>query len=242
MDFTIQIRGTEEWQRLLRSTPGEMRRATRNLVNDLARAAQAMIRERAAGPFDVQRPAFLKRSIYIGPEDKATSEKLIARVRMHPDASSQVYTQHDISGPGTKAVRVGRNLVIPARGIRTTGGHVQRGMRFADFKPFATVGGSASLLRKRGDQLVHRGTKTLRSQVVGRKQSFFVTLRGPGLTALMQRVRGQSAPRLLYVLKPAVRLPPRFEFHRWATEGVDRSFQRLVERELANAMRRLGMR
>lgn len=223
----------------LRTLGRELPRATRNTLNDLAREAQAKIRAGAAQEFNVLRPAFLNRAVYVGPGDRATTEKLIARVSLAGPAPD-IYSQHDESGDGRKVVRQGRNLVIPARAIRTTGGHVARGMRFSDFKPFVTQGGAATSLRRKGGRLVGGKSTQLRGQVVGRRGAFFVTLRSSGLPALMQRQRGEASPRLLYILKPAVTLPRRFAFHTWAEQAIAASYDAIVARELDRALKRVA--
>lgn len=238
VDVQISI-DTAPLIRALRELGRELPRATRNTLNDVARAVQATIRERAAGEFNVLRPPFLNRAVYIGPQDRATTEKLVARVSLAGPAPD-IYAQHDESGLGRKVVTKGKNLVIPSRAIRTTGGHVARGNRFKEFGPFVTQGGAVSTLRKKGDRLVSRGSKTLRGQVVGKRGSFFVTLRSSGLTALMQRQRGEGSPRVLYVLKPAVTLPKRFQFHSWAEQAIAASYDAIVARELDRAMQRVA--
>lgn len=233
----IEMRGFEELARRLAQAPEEVLRATRNSLNDTARAVQSDFRATLPQKFDVKRRTYIERSIYFGAEDKATKEKLEARLSVRgPGGKPSVLNKFEADRK--KLPRGGGRLAIPSHDIRTTGGHIRAGTALKNFLPIATLGGSYTQLKRRKGRLVAGKTLTTHNRLVGQRGSFIVPLKS-GYEALARRRRGSKRDiELLYVFQPQVEIPDNLAFlndarrsaYKWApvklNEAVDFALRR----------------
>lgn len=205
-DVTLTVQGIEEVQALLKGVAYEIPSAVRNTLNDTARDIQREARVGLHKKFDVKKKTFVERQIYIGPEDKATREKWSARVSVR-GPGGQASTLEKFESVGKKVARQGR-IAVPAKAFRTTGGHVKPEIALDKLLPLVEMSGQYTKLRKTRGGLVRGKTITSKRQLVGKRGTFLVTLKGSGLEALVRRAKGQpkgwNKTEILWVFKKSV--------------------------------------
>lgn len=235
----LKVEGLAELERALATAREEIPRAARNALNDTARAIQSDFRATLPGKFVLRRKQFAERQVYFGNEDKATKEKLEARLRIQGPAG-KVSTLAKFELLGEKRAREGR-LAIPARGIRSAGGHVKAGYAFKNFMPLVEMGGQYTKLRRRRGRLVAGKTLTSKAQLVGRRGSFVVTLPS-GDQALVRRERGSRAVELLYTFRPITPIPRSLEFVQDATKSANHWMPRKIAEAIDYALQRASLK
>lgn len=215
-EFVMTAVGLEDIQTMLKDVAFEVPSAVRNALNDTARDIQRDTRAGLNKKFDVRKKSFIERQVYIAPEDKATRDKWSTRVQIR-GPGGQTSTLEKFESVGKKVARQGR-IAVPAKDFRTGGGHVKPEIALDKLLPLVQMGGQYTKLRKTKGGLVRGKTFTSKQQLVGKRGTFLVTLKGSGLEALVRRAKGQpkgwNKTEILWVFKKSVDVgkPLRFVF------------------------------
>lgn len=239
MTVTIQMLGHGEVQRMLANLGPEAARATRNALNDTARDVQRDFRATLHSKFDVRKKTFIERQVFFGKEDQATKDSPIARIRMKGPGTQQS-TLEKFERDKKKTALNGR-IAVPARGIRTGGGHVRPDAAWAKLTPLVSLGGSYTRLRKTKDGLKRGSTFSSGTRIVGQRGTWLINLKS-GYQGLVRSERGKKnrGLELLWVLKPDTDIPNPLNFVADSRKYAVIHLPTRVTQAIEHALRRMG--
>ncbi len=236
-DITIKVEGLDKVDRALgRYAKQEIPRIMRNSLNDTGLDARNDIRSRINSGLFAFKNASTRRWITNSVrQQRATKTKFETKIEINP-ARDQL-ALHEAGGP--KTPRSSSMILVPARGIRTRGGQVKRGLGLKSLQPFQTSGRTSKLRRSRGQLVKSKRRGSSRTQLTGRKNSFWFTTK-KGRPAIARRVKGKF--QLLYIGRPLVKIPPSLEFHETAVKTVHRVWEKHAALAVEHAFRRAGLK
>lgn len=229
-----------ELRKALAAFPEEIKRASRNALNDLTRQIQKEYRTTLPGKFAIEKRVFVDRQVYIGPGDLATKDSLRTRLSIQGPGGQQSTLAKFEDGGQKRPVR-SAHLAIPAKDIRAAGGHVLPQYRFKNFMPLVELSGTFTKLRRKGGKFVAGKTLNLGKRTIGQRGSFLINLKS-GQTALAQRPRGAGSLKVLYVFQTQTPIPVSLAFERDAMASAERNWQKHMSLAIEHALKRTGLR
>lgn len=225
-------------EKALAAFPDEIKKATRNAINDTLRQnVQPDIRSHIVKVFDVKRVSFILNTVKIPRDGFATPGNLRGFVQLDP--SRDVLHKFE-AGDDKVATRGAKYVAKPGREIRTTGGHVKPSLALARFKPFTEASAlHAKTLTGRTRGGGFSSVRDTRPRLVGQQGTFFLRHRGTGNPLLVQR-RGTTL-RVLWLFVPRVEIDPDLQFVRVGGESAQFAIVRHTVDAIAYARKRAGL-
>lgn len=197
-------------------------------INDTLNQVQTATQVSLPRDFTLRRADFIRNTIYIGPQDRATKANLVGVVRVDPDPKRDFLVKYEDDAVKTESAGVA--LAIPIPRIGTPGLIINRGSPLG-------VKVVMSLIKQQGGHVV--GPFKRRSMKRAQQQSFFLLKGKNGHTLVMQRL-GPSAVRVLYEFVTSVPIAShRLHFEEIADKTVDArwtaNFERAIDFAIATA-------
>jgi hypothetical protein len=180
--------------------------ATAVAINDTLNQVQTAVQKTLSTEFTLRRESFIKQSVFIGPSDRATKDRLVGTVRINPDRNQLAKFEDG----GEKTSVTGKSLAVPIFRQDDPSLIVGRG------DPLSVKALMASIASHRGKVLRPRVRKGQLRVAVDPNRVFLVT-NGKG-TFILQRVgSGRSGNRVLYWFRKEVPVPASLHFDATAT-------------------------
>ncbi|HEY9227404.1 MAG TPA: hypothetical protein VIP11_12195 [Gemmatimonadaceae bacterium] len=109
LEIDIQVENGAELIATLAGFAGQIPYATALALNSTGNSAQRAVRAVLPTEFTLRRPDFIERTIYIGPDDRATKDRLACTVRVHPQRDVLAKFEEG----GEKKSTSGKSLAVP---------------------------------------------------------------------------------------------------------------------------------
>jgi hypothetical protein len=199
--------------------------ATSVAINDTLNQVQTAVQKTLSAEFTLRRESFIKQSVFIGPSDRATKDRLAGTVRINPDRNFLAKFEDG----GQKTSVTGKSLAIPIIREDNPSLIVQRG------DPLSVTALLAAIQESKGGKQPHFRDLRRKGQPrinVDANRVFLVT-NGKG-TFILQRVgAGRAGNRVLYWFRKEVPIPANLHFESTAmSTAVERwapNFDRALE-------------
>ena len=216
-DMIGRVEGAEEVRTALKSAGAQLPFTLSLALNRTANDVQAAIRQTLPSKFHLRRPDFITRTIYRKPGiwptgDNSSKTELTAAVRVHEQRNFLAKFEE-----GGEKKGEGGSLVLPTPRINEPNLIIRR----SDPLHISKLPGS----------LTKSGKLRTKSKV-----GVFIVQKPGGAKTIMQRI-SNTAIRVLYTFRRAVRIPKKLGFHETGLKAVNATWSRNLGEALDRALR-----